>query len=316
MKAVVIEHFGGLEEVKMADVPRPTPAKGEVLIRIRDAGVNPVDWKIGEGALKEKLPHEFPLILGWDAAGEIAEVGDGVKGFKAGDAVFAYCRKQVVRHGTFAEYIALDAKYVALKPKTLNFAEAAAIPLVALTAWQSLFDFAHLKEGDTVFISAGAGGVGSFAIQFAKWKKAKVYTTASPNHHAYVKSLGADHVIDYNKEDFAKVIMQKEPKGLDVVYDCVGGSTLRASFPLVKKGGTLVSIVNFNVEELGKPYPIRSGFVFVAPNGEQLATIAGLIDKGAVKSAHIEELKLEDAVLALKKVKEGHTQGKIVLKVS
>lgn len=316
MKAVVIEQFGGIDKIKISDVPRPSPAKGEVLIRIRYSGVNPVDWKIGEGVLKEKLPHEFPVILGWDAAGEIAEVGEGVKTFKAGDAVFAYCRKPVVSHGTFAEYIALDAKYVALKPQSINFAEAASIPLSALTAWQSLFDFAHLKEGQTILIHAGAGGVGSYAIQFAKWKKAKVYTTASANHHPYVRSLGADTVIDYSKEDFAKALLKHEPQGVDVIYDCVGHDTLKASFPLVKKGGTLVSIVNFNAEELGKSHGVRSGFVFVSPNGEQLATIAGLIDKGAVKPAHIEELRLEDAKLALKKIKEGHTTGKLVLKVN
>ena len=150
MKAMTIEAFGDAADLKMIDLPTPTPHEHEVLIKVEYAAVNPVDWKIGEGVLREKLPHEFPVILGWDAAGEIAEVGEGVKTFKAGDAVFAYCRKPVVSQGTFTEYIALDAKYVALKPQSINFAEAASIPLSALTAWQSLFDFAHLKEGQTI----------------------------------------------------------------------------------------------------------------------------------------------------------------------
>lgn len=316
MKAVMIEKFGGLEEVKLADALKPVPAKGEVLIRIHYAGINPVDWKVGEGVLKEKMPHEFPIILGWDAAGVIESVGEGVKKFKAGDEVYAYCRKSKVCEGTFAEYVSMDEKAVSLKPKNISFADAAAIPLAALTAWQSLFDFAHLKEGNTILVHAGAGGVGTFAIQLAKWKKAKVYTTASEKNHSYVKSLGADVPIDYSLENFAKKIEEKEPSGLDVVFDCVGGRTLRASFPLVKKGGCVVSIVNSNVEELAKPYNIRAGYVFVAPNGEQLAEIARLIESKTIKPAHTEEFRLEDATKALEKIKEGHTQGKLVLKVS
>lgn len=315
MKAVVIEKFGDLDDVKVEEAPVPYPQKDEVQIEVHYSGINPVDWKICEGVLKDFLPHEFPIILGWDVSGTISEIGSEVKGWNIGDKVFAYCRKPVIKWGTFTEYICLESKNIAKMPNTISFAEASAIPLAGLTAWQSLFDFANLKSGQTVLIHAGAGGVGGFAIQFAKHAKAKVYTTASESHHEYVKSLGADEIIDYRKENFVESIKRFEPEGVDVVYDCVGGKTLRESFQCVKKEGCVVSIVNFNVETLGKEYGVRSGFVLVSPSGKQLEEIGKLIEEGKVKPPSIEEHRLEDAKQALLKSKEGHTEGKIVLKV-
>lgn len=316
MKAVTIETFGGADILKLTEVPVPKPQEHEVLIQIAYAAVNPVDWKIREGMLKSRLPHKFPLIPGWDAAGTIAAVGDNVRHFKKGDPVYAYCRKPIVQYGTYAEYVTCDAAHVANKPQNISFAQAAAIPLAALTAWQALFDFAHLKAHQSILIHAGAGGVGSFAIQFSKFAKADVWTTCSKNNHDYVKKLGADHVIDYTKENFAQAIRKEKNDGLDIIFDTIGGKTLQESFLVVKKNGIIVSIVEVPSQELGEKYKIKTGFVFVRPDGSQLTEIGRLIEKGDVMPPAIQEMPLQDAAKAQEQNRQGHTQGKIVLKVS
>lgn len=315
MKAIAITEFGGIEKLHLTDVPTPKPHDNEVLIKIQCTAVNPVDWKICEGKLTKLLPHEFPIILGWDAAGTIAAVGRDVTQFKLNDEVFAYCRKPVIQNGTYAEYIALDANHVALKPPKLSFAQAAAVPLVALTAWQALTDHAQLKAGESVLIHAGAGGVGSFAIGIAKELGAKVYTTASGSNHAYVKQLGADTAIDYHKENIVEKARSLEPKGFDVILDCVGGQTLKDSYPMLKPQGRLVSIVELPDQKLAEQNHIKASFCFVAPNGKQLAHLADLISKGKIKLPQIEEMSLKDVAKAHEKVKSGHTRGKIVLNV-
>lgn len=311
MKAIVFEEFGG--KLKEKDFPTPKISDNEVLIEIECAAVNPVDWKIREGLLKNRLPHEFPIIPGWDAAGKIKEIGKAVKKFKVGDEVYAYCRKPTIHSGTYAEYINVDADHVALKPKKLTFAQASAIPLVGLTSWQALFDVANLQAGETILIHAGAGGVGGMAIQFAKNVGAKVIATASQKNHDYVKKLGADEIIDYSKEDFVQKIKQKHPQGLDVVLDTVGGETLRKSFEVTKDGGRIVSIVE-NLQHPPKDN-VKFGYVFVRPNGLQLHQIADLINAGKVIAPKVEEMPLKNAEEAFNKSKTGHTQGKIVLKI-
>lgn len=316
MKAVVFEDFGGAEKLRLTDLPAPKPADNEILIAIECTSVNPVDWKIREGMLKNRLPHEFPIIPGWDAAGTVKEVGKNVKNFKKGDKVYAYCRKPTIHWGTYAEFICVDAEHVAHMPKKLTSAQAAAIPLVGLTAWQALFEKAKLKKGETILIHAGAGGVGSLAIQFAKNFGAKVITTARENHHAYVKKLGADLAIDYTKEDFADKIKGVAPQGVDVVFDMIGGDTLRDSLEVLKPKGRLVSIYEKLDPAKAKEKNIEASYLFVEPNGSQLKEIANLIDQGKVAAPAIEEFPLEKASMAQEKVKTGHTQGKIVLKVS
>lgn len=316
MKAMVIESFGGIETMRMGEVPTPEPAPDEVQIRVRYAGVNPVDWKIREGYLNDRLPHQFPIVLGWDAAGEVSAVGHEVKDFKAGDNVYAYCRKPIIKLGTFAEYVCVEASHIALKPTNLSFAQAASIPLAALTAWQALFDFAKLKEGQTILIHAGAGGVGSFAIQFAHLINAKVITTASTRNHGYVKKLGADIMIDYTKEDFVNSIKERYPQGVDVILDCVGGQTMKKSLDCVRTGGCLVSICSYIDAAFGKDHDVKTGFVFVEPNGEQLKHLSELIEAGKIVAPHVEEFALSDAAAVLEMSKQGHTQGKLVLKVT
>lgn len=315
MKAIILEGFGGIDQLKIGQLTTPQPNANEVQIHISYTAVNPVDWKIREGLLQSRLPHEFPLIPGWDAAGTIAAVGKNVHKFKVGDEVFAYCRQSKVKWGTYAEYICISVDQVAFKPDNISFAEAAAIPLASLTAWQSLFDTAHLKKGETILIHAGAGGVGSLAIQFAKLAGARVYTTARESNHAYVKRLGADVAIDYQKENFIDRIRSLEPEGVDVVFDTVGKQNLKDSFLVLKPGGRLVSIVEPPNQELAERTKIKAFYVFVTPNGEELQHIADLIKDDKVKPIPIEEMPLEKAGEAQEKNRQGHTQGKIVLKV-
>jgi NADPH2:quinone reductase len=275
-----------------------------------------VDWKIRLGLLKSRMPYEFPIIPGWDAAGVVSAIGKEVKSFKVGDEVFAYCRQDKIKLGTYADYICIPAENAADKPHNISFAQAAAIPLAGLTAWQSLFDAAHLENGQTVLIQAGAGGVGSLAIQFAKFAGAKVYTTASEASRDYVEDLGADVVIDYHKENVVEAMKRLEPKGVDVVFDTLGKQNLKESYQLVKKGGHLVSIVEPLDQNLAKQLGIETHYVFVQPNGRQLRKIADSIVQGEIQPIKIKEMPLDKAAEAQEESREGHTKGKIVLKVN
>lgn len=314
MKAIGIKDFGGVEKINLFDLPKPQVEPNEVLIEVAYASVNPVDWKIREGYLKDRLPHKFPIVLGWDAAGVIRAVGANVKNLKIGDEVYAYCRKPTVQWGTFAEYVAVEAENVSLKPKNLTFAQASAVPLVALTAWQALFDAAKLKKGETILIHAGAGGVGSMAIQFARLAGAHVITTASAANHEYVKKLGAEQAFDY-KSGFAEQIKKAFPNGVDVVFDCAGGKTLRDSYGLLKPEGRLVSIVEGIDHEAEKKYHFKGTYVFVRPNGAELTEIGKLITDKKITFPRIEEMKLDDAGNALEMLRSGKAKAKIVLKV-
>lgn len=315
MKAMVIDGFGGADGLRMADVTTPQTGIGEVLIRIRYAGVNPVDWKIREGMLEGSFPHVFPIILGWDAAGTVAAVGEEVSEFALGRPVYAYCRKPVVQWGAYAESIVLSAAHVAPMPANLSFAEAASVPLVALTSWQSLFDAGRLETGQSVLIHAGAGGTGGMAIQFAKQAGAIVFTTASAANHDYVRDLGADHVIDYRSEDFVEAVKRIARGGVDLAYVNASG-VLRKSYRAVRRGGRLVSIVEQPDPADNETHGVEGRFVFVEPNGGQLRQIAALIEKGVVRPLPIEEMPLADAAQALTKSQTGHVRGKIVLRIA
>jgi NADPH2:quinone reductase len=314
MRAFIIENFGGLEVLKESEVETPIPSRNEVLIKVAFSGMNPVDWKIQEGLLKERLPHKFPIILGWDVSGVVVQKGEGVTSLEEGDEVMAYCRKPVVHQGSLAEFIVLEAQFVVKKPKNLSFAESASLPLVSLTAWQALFEEAQVKPKEVVLIQGGAGGVGGVAIQLAKMKGCFVITTTSSQNTSYVKSLGADKVIDYKKTPFAEEILKDFKEGIDVVFDCVGGKTLRDSLLVLKKGGRLVSIVERLDPSIGEERGIKIGYTFVRPDGKMLEEIGTLFEKGLLKVAAIEEMSFQDVSKALTKLKGGHTKGKIVLK--
>lgn len=215
MKAAVYDEFGGPEKIQIREVAVPEVKEGEVLVRIKAAGVNPVDYVVREGYLKDALPYQFPVIPGWDVAGVVEERGFSARRFNVGDEVYAYARRPVVQHGTFAEYIVIPESYLAARPQRISWEEAAGIPLVGLTAYQSLYDAGQLLEGQTVLILGASGGVGSLGIQLAKVKGARVIGVASEKNHAFMKELGADETIDYRNNNVGEAVKAVAPDGVD-----------------------------------------------------------------------------------------------------
>jgi NADPH:quinone reductase-like Zn-dependent oxidoreductase len=278
MKAVVIENYGSKDELKEMEVPNPVPTAHQVVVEVKATSINPIDWKLREGYLKQMMPWQFPIILGWDVAGVITEVGSEVTDWKVGDEVFA--RPDTTRFGTYAEYTLVDDHLLARKPASISWGEAAAVPLAGLTAYQALFTHGNLKKGEKVLIHAGAGGVGIYAIQLAKQAGAYVITTASERNHELLKSLGADEVIDYRNTKFEEVLSD-----IDVVFDTMGGDVQRNSFKVIKKHtGRIISIVSNFDEELVKQYDVTAKNIWLDPNGEQLQEMADLLDQKKIKS--------------------------------
>jgi NADPH:quinone reductase-like Zn-dependent oxidoreductase len=308
MKAVRIHNYGGPEALQYEDAPKPKPAAGEVLIRVNAAGVNPADWKVREGHLKQLVQHRFPLTLGWDLSGVVEGVGRGVSRFKKGDEVFS--KPDTSRDGAYADYIVVRDSEVALKPKSLHHVHAAAVPLAGLTAWQALFDVAHLERGQRVLIHGGSGGVGHLAIQLAKWKGAVVIATASTKNQQLLRQIGVDHPIDYTTQRFEQVATD-----VDVVLDTIGGDTQERSWGVLKKGGVLVSVVEPPDTEKARQFGVRSAFVWSQPNGKELAEIAALIDSGHLKVVLDRIVPLSEARRAHELSQSGHARGKLVLRV-
>jgi NADPH:quinone reductase-like Zn-dependent oxidoreductase len=308
MKAVVIHEYGGPEVLKYEDIPRPEPKGDQLLVRVIAAGVNPVDGMIRSGMFAKEGNRAFPIILGGDVAGVVEKVGNKITKFKAGDPVFAYVNLD--NSGGYAQCALVTEREAAPKPKSLTYVEAAAVPIVAMTAWQALIDTAKLKSGQTVLIHGGSGGVGSFAIQIAKARGAKVIATASTANQDLLKQLGADVAIDYTKQKF-----EDAAKDVDVVLDSIGKDTLARSYGVVKKGGIIVSIVaRPNQAELQK-HGIRGEALSVEPNSEELTEIGKLIDQKKIRVIVSQTLPLSEAMKAQEQVATGHTRGKIVLKV-
>jgi NADPH:quinone reductase-like Zn-dependent oxidoreductase len=308
MKAVRMHTYGGPDVLKFEDVPLPQPGQKEVLIRVHAAAVNPVDWKIREGLVRHFASHTLPLIPGWDVSGVVAARGTEVTRLKEGDEV--YSRPDIGRNGAYAEYIVVREAEVAPKPKSLDHVNAAAIPLAALTAWQALFDAAHLSAGQTVLIHAAAGGVGSFAVQLAKWKGARVIGTASERNHDFLRSLGVDETIDYTSKRFEEIAHD-----VDVVLDTISGETQKRSWKVLKKGGILVSILAQPSQEEAAAQGLRCAHTFVQPSVAQLGELANLADSGKLKTHLDAVLPLREAAQAQERNKTGHTRGKIVLSV-
>ena len=308
MKAVCIYSYGGPKVLVYEDAPRPHPGSGEVLVRIHAAGINPVDWKVREGQLKEMLNHTFPLILGWDFSGVVEALGSETTRLKVGDEVFS--RPDISRDGTYAEFIVVKESEVALKPKSLDHIHAAALPLGGLTAWQSLFDAGGLSSGQRVLIHAATGGVGHLAVQLAKWKGATVIGTAKAKNHALLTKLGAHQAVDYDTERFEEVV---EP--VDIVLDTIGGDTQERSWKVLKRGGMLVSIVSSPPPETALAHGVRQAFVFTQPNAAQLGEIARLADAEQLKAIVETILPLSDATRGQELSERHHTRGKIVLRV-
>jgi NADPH:quinone reductase-like Zn-dependent oxidoreductase len=308
MKAIRIHNYGGPEVLRYEDAPRPKPQAGEVLIRVHAAGVNPIDWNVREGHMKDFWPHKFPLIPGWDLSGVVEELGRSVSRFKIGDEVYSV--PDPTRNGAYADYIVVHESELALKPNSLHHIRAAAVPLAALTAWQSLFDTAQLEPGQRVLIHAGSGGVGHFAVQLAKWKGAYVIATASTKNQDLLRELGADETIDYTTQRFEDVARK-----IDIVLDPIGGDTQDRSWQVLKKGGALLSVVQPPSAEKAKELGVRAAFVASHPNGAQLAEIAKIIDSGQLAPVIDRILPLSEVRHAHELSQSGHTRGKIVLRV-
>ncbi|GAB2692959.1 NADP-dependent oxidoreductase [Mucilaginibacter koreensis] len=305
MKAVQIHQYGGPEELNYEEAPMPEIQADEVLVKIYATSINPIDWKVRQGSHGN---YQFPLILGWDAAGTVEEVGEQVTTFKAGDAV--YGRPDVTRNGTYAEYVAVKADQLALKPERADFLTAAAIPLAGLTAWQGIFDHGQLQAGQKILIHGGSGGVGTFAIQFAKWKGAHVATTASESNIQFLKDLGADEVINYKTEQF-----EEKLTGYDVVFDTIGGDTQLKSVQVLKQGGILVSTVGIANPDALKEKNIEGKQYMAQSYPDQLKQIGELLDAGKIQPIITKVFPLNAVAEAQKASEQGHTRGKIVVQV-
>ncbi|MYL20339.1 zinc-binding dehydrogenase [Halobacillus litoralis] len=310
MKAVVIEQYGGREQLVEKEVPNPVPESRQVVVEVYATSINPIDWKLREGYLKDAVPFEFPIILGWDVAGVVTEVGEDVKSFSPGDRVFA--RPDTTRFGTYAEYTTVDEHLLAALPKGVTFEEAAAVPLAGLTAWQCLVDFSNIKEGDRVLVHAGSGGVGHYAVQIAKHMGAYVAATASGKNRDWVEKLGVDRFIDYKEEDFSEVLQD-----FDIVVDTLGGEVQEKSFQVLKEGGKLPSVVQPPDETKAGEKNIKAGFVWLEPDGEQLSKMGKMMEEGKLKSVIGHELPFsQEGLREAHEVSETHhAKGKIVIKM-
>jgi NADPH:quinone reductase-like Zn-dependent oxidoreductase len=304
--AIQVHDYGDPNQLQLEQIPVPEPQEGEVLMRVHAAGVNPMDWKIRTGMLKNFMPATFPYVPGADLAGVVVKVGPGVTAFQPGQAVFGR-----TSHGSYAEYTIAPASTLALKPASLSYDEAATIAVGATTAWQGLFDNGKLQPGQRVLILGGAGGVGNFAVQFARWKGAQVISTASTRNVDFVRSLGAETVIDYTQTQVADAVHD-----VDLVFDTVGGSALAGVLPTLKRGGTLVSIAGQPDEAEAKERDVRTARFSAQVSTELLATFAQLIDEGHIKVFIGPVFSLNEAGKAQELSQSGHGRGRIILHIA
>jgi len=307
MKAVVAHEYGGPEVLKYQDVPVPEPKDNEILVRLIASGVNPADPLILNGKYAKEFGTHLPLILGYEMAGVVVKTGANVTKLKAGDPVYAY----LLWGGGWAEYCISNEGESAIKPKSLSFTEAAPVPLAALTAWQALVDIGKIQSGQTVLIHGGSGGVGSFAIQIAKLRGARVIATASTANQDLLKQLGADVAIDYTKQKFEEIAHD-----VDLVLDSVGRDTLARSYGVVKKSGIVVTLVSRCDEAELKKHEIRGASLSSHPDATELAEITKLIDDGKIKPIVSQVLPLTEAAKADAQAATHHTRGKIVLRIA
>jgi len=308
MKAVEIHHYGGPEELKYEEAEIPAIHPDDVLVRVYASGVNPIDWKIRRGDRQSDQGPTLPRILGWDFSGVIEKAGDKVTTFKAGDEV--YGRPDIMRDGTYAEYVAVRATEIARKPQSIDHKAAAGVALAALTAWQGLFEKGQLQAGQRVLIHGASGGVGTFAVQLAKWKGAYVIGTASGKNTRFVEELGANEMIDYETTDFSSQV-----KDIDVVFDTRGGEVQQKSLTVLKPGGIIVSTVGIEDEAAIKAKGLRSAAYMAQSRTKDLQQIAELIDSGKVIPVISKIFPLKDAAEAHRLGEKGHVRGKIVLQV-
>jgi len=304
MKAIQIHSYGGPEVLKVEEVARPQISSHEVLIKVYASGVNPVDWKTREGYMK----HSLPFIPGWDLSGVVEETGAAVKNFKKGDAV--YSRPDMKGNGSYAEYVVAKDTEMGHKPATVDHITAAAIPLAGLTAWQGLFTHGKLQRGQRLLILGASGGVGSLAVQFAKWKGAYVIGTTSEPNLSFVRELGADEAVDYHKRGYENLIMH-----VDMVFDTIGGEAQKNTLRLLRPGGILVTTLKIEDAAAFEKKGVRITGMMGQANQDDLESIARLVDEGKVRPAIQKVFPLEKAADASRLSQDGHVRGKIVLRV-
>lgn len=303
MKVAQIYSYGNSDKIKIENAPRPRAEKNQVLVKIHDAGVNPVDWKIREGFMSPAHPT-FPMTLGHDFAGEVIELGPNVTDFQAGDRIFGFT------HGSYAEFAVADVERIALVPDDMDLATAAAIPTPGLTAWQAMTDVAHVRSGQKVLIHGAGGSVGSIAAQIAIWKDARVYAVASSEDRAFLEKLGVEKVIDYKTQHFEELV-----KDIDLVLDLVGGDTMKRSFEVMKKDAIAISTVGSFKEAEAQSYRVRGVNFVMNQNATDLAEIAELADKKIIQVRVGEILPLAEARHAQDLSQKGHVHGKVVIQV-
>jgi NADPH:quinone reductase-like Zn-dependent oxidoreductase len=310
MRAVAIREWGGRDRMELLDLEPPPVAPDGVLVRVRAAGLNPVDWKVREGRLAGAFPATFPVILGWDAAGVVEKVGPAVTWFAPGDEVYGYCRRHNLQYGTFAEYTTVPEGFLALKPPSLSFEEAGAMPLAVLTAHQGL-EALGLRGGETLYVGAGSGGVGHFAIQLAVARGARVIAAASPRNHDFLRELGAEPV-DYAEADLpARVRDMLADSGADAAFDLFGGDAQEHAFSVLRRGGRIVSIAAPPEQRDG----CESHYVFVRPSGYDLAALNELVAEERLRPQVEDTFPLERAAEAFERLEDGHVRGKLVLTI-
>jgi NADPH:quinone reductase-like Zn-dependent oxidoreductase len=311
MRAIGVNRWGGRDALELLDVEPPPVAPDGVLLRVRAAGVNPVDYKVREGKLAGGFPYHFPVILGWDAAGVVEEVGPAVTWFKPGDRAYGYCRRHELEYGTYAELVTVPEGYLAHMPEGLSFEEAAALPLATLTAHQSL-ERLGVRAGEVLFLTGGAGGVGHIAVQLARARGAKVVATGSPPSHEFLREFGAEPV-DYDAPDVpAQVRGHNHGGGADAAFDLFGGDGLEQAFASLRPGGRLVSIA----QPPGERKHLDTGYIFVRPSGYDLGEhITPLVHEDALRPHIAGTFPLERAADAHAQLEEGHVHGKLVLTI-
>lgn len=303
MQAIRVHSYGDADQLQLEHIQRPEPQAGEVLVQVHAAGVNPIDWKIRQGLRKDILQMQFPYIPGMEIAGVVQEVGPGVTALKVGQAVYGRSMK-----GGYAEYTVAAVESLGLKPQSVSFDEAATVPIGATTAWQGLFDYGKLEAGQRVLIQGAAGGVGLFAVQFARWKGAHVIATTSGANVDFVRSLGAETVIDYTTTALTSVVHD-----VDLAFNAVGGSTLEESVQALKRSGTLVTIAGQPAAESVQERDVHVPSVHANVDTERLQTFAQLLDKGQIQVAIEKVFPLSEASLAQEWSQHGHGRGRIVL---
>ena len=311
-QAAYYTEFGGIDKIKVGPLDLPEPGEGAVLLRVKAAGINPVDYVVREGHFQQAVPSAFPTVPGWDVAGIIEKRGHAASRFAEGAEVYGYVRRPVVQHGTFAERIVVPECYLAARPEKLTWEEAGGLPLAGLTAYQSVITAGQLKAGETVLILGASGGVGGSAIQLAKNVGAKVIAVASASSAGHMRELGADFTIDYKAGPITEAVKRVAPAGVDLVFDAASGDTLTQSLPTLKPNGRLISVLS-DGKNLSLPAGVRFQHVMAQPSVPDLDHLRELADSGKLKVPVAQTFALADVKKAFEQIETKHTTGKVVI---